>query len=134
MNLAAAIPEYTTLSTALLILDWVVRVGLSVRVIMRRCPVAVSLAWLLILLFVPLLGLALYALIGERGIGSRRAKRIETLSRSIEEQAVAMWSHQHSDWAHPEQGYRSLARLNTSVSGMPPLRGNRLELLEQASL
>ena len=44
--------------TALVVLvaDLLIRVGLSVRVIMRRRPVGVSLAWLTIILIFPFAG------------------------------------------------------------------------------
>ena len=49
--------------------DLIVRVGLSVRVIMRRLPVGVSLAWLFVVLMIPLLGAFAYLLLGELRLG-----------------------------------------------------------------
>ena len=61
--------------TALVVLvaDLLIRVGLSARVIMRRRPVGVSLAWLTIILIFPFAGAAIYLLFGELRLGRRRA-------------------------------------------------------------
>ena len=55
--------------------DLVIRVGLSVRVIKRRLPVGVSLAWLAIILIFPFAGAIIYLLVGEYRLGRRRARR-----------------------------------------------------------
>ena len=44
------------LTIALLVADWVIRLGFSVRIIMRGRPVGVSLAWLSIVLVFPFVG------------------------------------------------------------------------------
>src|SRR5262249_30975769 len=55
--------------------DLVIRVGLSARVITRRLPVGVPLAWLAIILILPLVGAGLYLVLGEYRLGRRRARR-----------------------------------------------------------
>src|SRR5208282_73029 len=50
--------------------------GISLRVIMRRPPAGVALAWMFLVAFVPVFGAVLYAMIGERRVGQRRARRI----------------------------------------------------------
>jgi len=54
--------------------DWIIRIGLSVRVVMRRLPVGVSLAWLAIILIFPFGGAVLYLLLGEYLLGRRRMR------------------------------------------------------------
>lgn len=112
-----------------LALDWLIRIGLAVRVIMRRYTVPVSLAWLVVVLFMPVVGLVAYLLVGENRLGRRRAARVELLTRETAERTIALWSHQHHDWSAQDLPYEPLARLGTSVSGLPPLRGNAVELL-----
>ena len=53
--------------------DLIVRIALAFRVIMRRLPVGVSLAWLAALL-IPFFGAVIYLLIGELRLGNRRAE------------------------------------------------------------
>jgi hypothetical protein len=45
-------------ATALFLLDLCIRIGLSVRIIKRRLPVGVALAWLSVILILPLAGAA----------------------------------------------------------------------------
>src|SRR5689334_21678970 len=59
--------------------DWLVRAALIVRVIMRRLPVQVSMAWLVVLLFAPIIGIFLYIMVGENRLGSKRLRRFEAL-------------------------------------------------------
>src|SRR5579862_2440677 len=69
----------------LFISEGALRVALAVHVILRRRPVTTSLAWLSIILFIPVAGLVFYFLIGEIRLGSRRAKKYEQLTKGIEE-------------------------------------------------
>ena len=63
------------IANAVFLADWVIRIGLSVRVILRRLPVGVSLAWLMVILILPFVGAALYLTLGEYRLGHRRARR-----------------------------------------------------------
>ena len=47
----------------------VVVLAISLRVIMRRPPAGVALAWMFLVAFLPLVGPVLYLLIGERRVG-----------------------------------------------------------------
>ncbi len=119
-------------SVTLLVANWSIRVILGLRIIMRRTPVSTTLAWLLIVLFVPLLGLFLYLLVGENKLGARGARRAADLRADIESKALALWKAAHDDWAAKGASYIMLAKLGTAVSGLPPLRGNELTLIGDA--
>ncbi|MCE7974037.1 MAG: cardiolipin synthase [Leptolyngbya sp. PLA1] len=116
---------------ALIAADWLLRLVLAVRVIMRDATVAVSLSWLLLLVLVPIpfVPSAVYLLVGEPRLGLRRAEQHSRLSSRIENEAVVHWRRQGLDWTSEDPGYRPLARLATSMGGMPALRGNDVELL-----
>ena len=53
-------------STLLTCLHLAIVLGISLRVIMRRPPAGVALAWMFVVLSLPLVGWVLYMLIGER--------------------------------------------------------------------
>ncbi|GJQ28577.1 MAG: cardiolipin synthase A [Phycisphaerae bacterium] len=116
-------------STALVALDVAFRLVVAFRVIVRRCPVSVTLSWLLVLLFLPFVSGVLYLLVGEPRLGSRRAAAYERATRRIEEQAVLHWTRAGLTWTAEEYPYTALSRLATATSGMPALRGNDVELL-----
>jgi len=118
-----------TISLLALGADLLIRIGFGVRVILRRCPVPVSLSWLLLLLFLPVASWVVYLLVGEPRLGLRRANAYTTLTRRIDEEAVVYWRKHNLTWIPGNHPHAPLAHLGTSVSGMPPLRGNQIELL-----
>ncbi len=117
------------ISTIILTAHWLIVVGLSIRVIMRRPPVGVSVAWLAVIFSVPFVGAAVYLLFGEKRLGRRRAMRIKA---SIVD--VGRWQK-----ALKEQYGPAAARIDASagpllhhaerVLGFPALPGNDIELL-----
>lgn len=120
-------PGWTT--TLIFAADLVIRLGLSVRVIMRRLPVGVSLAWLFIVLEFPFVGVALYLLFGEVRLGHRRARRAEVLHGPYEEWLAELRQRSAPHWPDDAAGGKSLAQLAECEAGIPALPGNRVELL-----
>lgn len=117
------------LSLGVLVFDYLLRLAIALRVIIRRCPGSDTWAWLLLLLFMPTLSWVLYILIGENKLGVRRLARYEELTRRIEEDAVLHWQRQGVVHRAGEGSYEPLAHLATFVGGIPPLTGNQVDLL-----
>lgn len=124
-----AASNITLTTTLIFIAHWAVIIGLSVRVIMRRRPVGVSLAWLAVIFSVPLVGALTYLLIGENRVGEKylkRAAKIHDLytkwQRELEKQAS------HAPVAGVEKA-RSLQRHAQTVLGFPAMGGNRIRLM-----
>jgi cardiolipin synthase len=119
------------LAATLFALDWLIRFGLGARVVMRRAPIGYTLAWLSVILFVPLLGALLYVLLGERRLGSRRARRMAELRRPylqwLEGLARDFPVREPSD----DHASSTLRRLARGTAGIPPLPGNSLELIDK---
>src|SRR5439155_8208737 len=86
-------PDWSWVPWWLLLLDWAIRLVLVVRVIMQGRPTPVALAWVILLLFIPLFGLVFYILIGEARLGSRRARRYRRLTEGLDQQIVQLWHH-----------------------------------------
>jgi cardiolipin synthase len=119
-------------ANAILIVDLLIRVILSYRIIMRRLPVGVSLAWLAIILIFPLVGAVAYAFFGTRRIGKRHEQRLARLRGPF-----VAWLHQLRRrfeiarmTLNPE--CEPISRLAEAGIGFPPLPGNDLELFESA--
>src|SRR5690554_5477640 len=68
-----------SLSTVGLIIYWLLLTTVFLRVVFKRRPVSSSLAWMLIIVFLPFLGIVLYFLFGEVQLGKRRAERAQAL-------------------------------------------------------
>ena len=65
--------------------EWIVRIAVAVRVIMKRRSVGVSLAWLSVVLLIPFGGAIIYLAIGERRLGSRRESWAARIHEAFEE-------------------------------------------------
>ncbi|NHI01315.1 MULTISPECIES: cardiolipin synthase [Oceanimonas] len=106
-------------------------VGVTFRVIMKRRPVGVSLAWLALIYAIPILGVATYILFGEVRLGRKRAERARAMYRP------------HADWINvlvnrfPGQQFevsdqvRPIYELVKARLNMPMLSGNGMTLLQQ---
>jgi cardiolipin synthase len=119
-------------ATAVLLLDLCIRIGLSVRVIKRRLPVGVALAWLGVILILPLVGAGLYLLLGEYRLGRTRARRAPHLALDCQKRFPQYFSTGAAGDGVTTMGGEALARVAQALLGAPPLPGNRLELLPNA--
>jgi cardiolipin synthase len=112
--------------------DWLIRFAITLRVIMRRRPVGVSLAWISVIMAIPFAGAVVYLLFGELRLGRLRGERARALHGPY-----AAWLDQlHARYLDAESRLgdddRTLARLITSGSNQPVIPGNALELVAGA--
>ena len=108
-------------------------VGFAVRVIMRRLPVGVSLAWLLVLILLPYVGVGLYLLFGERFLGVTRKQRGLRLRERYGLNRTKEFRHEAPFWGECHPASASLAILEYYSSGIPAMGGNRLAFFDSAS-
>lgn len=106
----------------------VIIVGLSIRVIMMRRPVGVSLAWLILIVALPFAGAGMYLVLGERHLGRQRASRVAALQARYKQwpQGAVV------DWSILNQESKRMNRLVETTMGVPALAGNKLELIDTA--
>jgi cardiolipin synthase len=118
------------LSTFVLVAHWLIVAGLLIRVIMRRPPVGVSLAWLALISSAPFVGAVAYLLFGERRLGRQRAARIASSIGNVQKWQTAL-RHQY-DPAATQIGAAAepIQRHAEHVLGSPILTGNNIELLD----
>ncbi|MBN2476867.1 MAG: cardiolipin synthase [Pirellulales bacterium] len=122
--------EYASwIAAGVLATDLLIRVGLSVRVVMRRRPVGVSLAWLSIVLIFPFAGAVIYLMIGELRLGNRRAQWAAVIHKPYEEWLGDLRNRSDVDWSVLGAECEPLARLTEAAVGIPALPGNELELI-----
>lgn len=119
-------------TSALLIVTAVLHYALQLAVLVRaltrpgREP-ASRLAWVLVILSVPALGLVLYLLLGEVSPGRRRAERMQRVRAAL---PVAMPGQGAASL--PEAAVPAFARA-AAVNGFAPLDGNRASLAPTAA-
>ncbi len=114
------------ITTVFLVLDFVIRLGLTVRVIMRRRPVGVSLAWISVLMAVPLFGALIYLLFGELRLGKSRVER----AAEIHPPYQAWLESLPGRYPRAAVDVPEMARMIENGINFPPLPGNALELLD----
>lgn len=112
--------------------DLFIRIGLSVRVIMRRRPVGVSLAWLAVIQAFPFGGAAIYLMFGELRLGRRRAiwaAKIHPMYQGWIDELQQAYRVNPDDLGTESA---PMSRLIQSAVGLPPVPGNTITLLEDA--
>ncbi len=120
------------LSTIVLAGHWLIVVGLTIRVITRRSPVGVSIAWIAVMFSVPLVGAVLYLLFGEKRLGRRRVGRTAVNSRAMKawQADLPQVDLRQAGNERSRADSRSLVHLAQAVLGFPLQGGNRIALLD----
>lgn len=107
------------------------RIALAIRVILRRFGTGQTMSWLLVLTFLPVVSTLAYLLVGESRLGARRARRYVEVAERVEGKILALVRERDEHWIAEAPGFETLARMITASSKIPPLRGNRLRLIER---
>ena len=120
-------------SAFFVLLHWSVVIGLALRVIMRRVPIGVSMAWLAVIASMPFLGAVLYLLFGEKRLGRGRARRMRGNSVALEKWKNSLAANEQPSAGHHHFGVHPLRSQARRVVGYPALPGNRIQLLESSA-
>ncbi|PJC87868.1 cardiolipin synthase [Vibrio sp. HA2012] len=107
---------------------WMLVAGVTIRVVMKRSSVSVSLAWLMIIYILPVFGVIFYFLIGELNLGRTRAERAQKMFNRYQSWFNDLYNCQ----AHvPEMMCAPIKKIDdlcTHRMGIPALCGNTLTL------
>ena len=103
--------------------------GLAIRILFRHLPVGTTLAWLIVLFVLPVLGPALYLFIGENRLGQKRAKRWRDIHDLYREWQGRLKARARIDWSRLHPRAQPLASHGESITGFAALQGHVLELL-----
>jgi len=117
--------------TIWLIVDWAIRIGALFFVPRNRKPSSGT-AWLMVIFLFPLGGLLLYRVLGSHKLPQARRDAQKTLDGVIQ-RTVTEFKQKHPDKATlaarvPEK-YQPIAALSESLSHLPALGGNKLEIV-----
>lgn len=110
-----------------------IQVGLITRVLLRpnREP-ASRLAWIVVILAVPVMGILAYALLGETRIGRRRLARHQAARARLPSDAdMAGWSEPDT-LSNLRDRDADLFQVGHSISGFAPVGGNSARLMADA--
>mgnify|MGYP001824565112 CR=1 FL=1 len=121
---------FSLIPTIVLLADLSIRIGLSIRVILRKRPHGTTFAWLIIILLLPFLGAIAYLLVGENRLSEKRAARTRN-----NQNHYLYWLNTLKERAPVDKKLMSdkcdpLHRQAESLIGIPALDGNNLEIIE----
>lgn len=123
--------EALTISTVVFfVIDWVIRLGFLLYIPKKRSPSA-AIAWLLLVLLLPVLGVILFLLIGSPQL-SRRRRAIQNKIDGLIERAVRKIPNKMNQLTALEQErYQPIIALGQSLGKMPLSFGNSAEIFPE---
>ena len=124
--------HFFSLFTLMTLAHVLIIIGVSFRVIQVRLPVTTSLAWLLLVFFLPLVGAIAYLVLGEKRLGRKFAARARAIKGRSESWLLDLPPEIRSDRQRLSPEARSLSRLAETTVNIPAMSGNRLQLLDAA--
>jgi len=126
--------HFFSLFTFMTVLHVLIITGVSIRIITVRLPVTVSLAWLILVFFLPLVGAIAYLVLGEKRLGRQFADRTRAIKARYDGWLRDLPPEIRSYTKELSPEARSISRLTENTVNIPALSGNRLELLDAAEL
>ena len=124
--------HFFSLFTFMTLLHVLIITGVSMRIITVRLPVTVSLAWLILVFFLPLVGAAAFFVLGEKRLGRKYTERTRAIKARYHSWLHDLPPEIHSDPQGLSPEARALCRLAENAVNIPALCGNQLELLDAA--
>ncbi len=110
------------------------QVALVVRVLLRQHREPASrIAWLLVIIVIPVLGILGYLLLGETNIGRRRVERLQKVLSRLPDVADAPGMDIANLQAKVPQRFAHLFQAAKSVNGFDPVSGNRGRLMQDSN-
>jgi len=107
-------------------------IGVSIRIIKVRLPVETSLAWLILVFFLPFVGAVLYLVFAEKGLGRKHTARAKAIQGRYDSWLQSVPPEIRSDPQGLSPEAEALSRLMENSIGIPAISGNRLQLLDAA--
>lgn len=123
-------PPDQILPVVIVTVEWLGRLFFSAFLLLRRRPLTPTLAWLVAINTIPLVGIAAFLLIGDLRLSSRR----QPLKRAFTEEhilpLISRWHEQGIAWEQASHRFDPVKDFAEAAGGMPALMGHRHELLD----
>ena len=124
--------HFFSVFTLLTLLHVLIIIGVSYRIIKVRLPVATSLAWLILVFFLPIVGAIAYLVLGEKRLGGKFMERTRTIKDRYDSWLQNLPPQILCDPQRLSQEARSISRLAETAVNIPALSGSRLQLYDAA--
>ena len=106
-----------------------IQVLLAFRIVMQRRQTGETLAWIMVVFALPIIGPFFYLLFGELRLGKRRARRFINLYPPIQKWLADLPQRSVVDWSQLDPDYEPLSQMCERTIGVPSLRGNQVRLI-----
>ncbi len=133
MQIPDIFTSFSFIGAAILTIEWTIRLA-ALYVIPRNRKPSSATAWLLVIFFLPEIGIILFLVLGSPKLPRKRQEAQKTLDRFI---ARTLKQFEKSRDAHnllgvdvPEK-YKPLAKLSESLSHLPVFTGNNITVLPE---
>jgi cardiolipin synthase len=124
--------HFFSVFTLLTLLHVLIIIGVSYRIIKVRLPVATSLAWLILVFFLPMVGAIAYLVLGEKRLGGKFMERTRTIKDRYDSWLQNLPPKILCDPQRLSPEARSISRLAETAVNIPALSGSRLQLYDAA--
>lgn len=121
-------------SLLILVVDLLIRIGISLRVIMRKRAWSVTVAWLVVILFIPFAGSICYLLLGESRLPGKRIERAKLSYDTYMFWLQGLKNRAPVHLTDISARFQPMQRQAESLVGIPALGGNCIELLPSPEL
>jgi len=117
-----------------LTLHVVIMIAVIVRVLLRphREPTS-RIAWIVLILALPVLGILAYLLLGETNIGRRRVAKMHKVISQLPNMADVLKKNAASLQVNIPPHYAHLFQVGETVNGFAPVGGNRAQLMQDSN-
>lgn len=107
-----------------------IQIVMVLRVLLRpnRDP-ASRMAWIVVILALPVFGICVYALIGETNIGRKRTERVRRVATSLPDIALVSGFDDPALVPHLHERHEPLFTVGKSISGFAAIGGNQAQLM-----
>ena len=109
--------------------NFTVQLAFATRVVMQRRSPSETMAWIVLVMAFPVVGILLYLILGELRLGRRRARRYVELMQPVRRWLAGIPERSHVDWSRLEGDFKPLSDLCERTVGIPSLIGNQVELI-----
>ena len=123
--------SYQIFSLILPLTDFAIRLGLSLRVIMRKRQYSVTFAWLIVILLVPFFGAVIYLLFGENRVGEKRARLTTDRLEHYHQWLQSLKKQSATNLVESNGLMRPIQTQADNLIRIPTLGGNTLEIIEE---
>ena len=113
------------IATALYLLDLTIKV-IALGVVPKNRRPSSGMAWLLVIMVIPVLGLVIFLMLGRTRLGRRRNEQQAEVNALVAERTAQVPTLEN-DFPGPEY-VRSVATLNRNLGAQPAMPGNRVDL------